>query len=30
MRPAKIRERLRRDRESGQATAEFALIFIPL
>jgi hypothetical protein len=30
MRPATIRERLRRDRESGQATVEFALIFIPL
>jgi Flp pilus assembly protein TadG len=30
MRHAKIRERLRRDPESGQATTEFALILIPL
>ena len=30
MRPSLIAERLRRDRESGQATTEFALIFIPL
>ena len=29
MRPTLI-ERLRRDRESGQATTEFALVFIPL
>jgi Flp pilus assembly protein TadG len=30
MRHATIRERLSRDRESGQATTEFALILIPL
>ena len=30
MRLALIRERLRRDRESGQATTEFALILLPL
>jgi TadE-like protein len=30
MRPTLIGERLRRDRESGQATTEFALILIPL